>query len=70
MIKPWRMCEGYDSQSLCVCVYLSVTTLANTYYLVFTLRIRCLRVLCGAFPDLECVAFAKNALFKSSGVIC
>ena len=40
------MRKGYDSQSVCVC--LSVTTLA-AIYLVFTSKIRCLRVLYGVF---------------------
>ena len=44
--NPWRMCEGYGSRS--VCVYLSVTTLATTYH-VYTLKVRCRRVLCGIF---------------------
>ena len=44
LINPRRMREGYGS----LCVYLSVTTLAATY-LVFTLKIRCHRVLYGIF---------------------
>ena len=59
------MHKGYGSHLydiLCVC--LSVTALAT--YLVYMLKMRCHRVLCGFFKDLYHVAFGGNALFKSS----
>ena len=46
IINPRHMREVYSS--LCVCVCLSVTTLAATY-LVFTSKIRCLTVHYGVF---------------------
>ena len=50
-----------------LCVYLSHTTLAATYF-IFMLKIRCLIVLYGIFQIYN-IAFAKNALFKSFGIM-
>ena len=38
--NPRRMHEGYSSRFMCVCVYLSITTLAATY-LFCTSQMRC-----------------------------
>ena len=46
IINPRHMREGYGSHSVCVC--LSVTMLAATH-LVFTSKVRCLRVPYGIF---------------------
>ena len=49
-----------------LCVYLSVTTKSATY-LTCTSKVRCHRVLYDVFNH---AAFAENASFKSSGIIC
>ena len=53
---------------VCVCVCLSVTMLTATY-LVYKTKMRYHRVLYD-ITDLQHVDFAKNASFKSYGVIC
>ena len=67
--NPWRMREGYSSQSVCVCVCLSVTTLAATY-LVFTSKIRCLRVLHVVFQICNVWLLLRMLCFKSYGLFC
>ena len=68
---PGREEVGHDFDR---CITFNIDRCINTTksatYLVYTSKTRCHRVLCGVFKGFFHVAFAENALFKSSGTIC
>ena len=65
IINPWHMREGYGSQSMCVCAFVGYH--ASCYIPRFHVENK---GFLWHFPDLQHVAFAENALFKSSGITC